>query len=107
MYCEVGDPNCCGTEGQCAPRDEVCFGAWRDEAGACRAANDGVLPASCCDDIEEPPTTCPDPDAPGVHYIAGSEDDPSVCAVIDFACDEGETPFSDLSCGCGCLADTI
>ncbi len=48
------------------------------------------------------PRSCPDPSDPGVHYIDGSFEDPSICLAILFACDEGQEPFSD-ECGCGCI----
>ncbi|MEM9067933.1 MAG: hypothetical protein AAGE52_05480 [Myxococcota bacterium] len=46
--------------------------------------------------------TCPDPLDDRVFYVST---DPAECAVIDFACPEGTTGFSDVpaSCGCGCI----
>ena len=45
---------------------------------------------------------CPDPDDPGVHYIGDSAENPELCWVINFACDEDQTAFTD-ECGCGCI----
>lgn len=50
MACPPNDPICCGPRicvPKSAPPDE-CAGAWVDQAGLCRAPNDGVLPAKCC-----------------------------------------------------------
>lgn len=58
---------------------------------------------SCgCGCIEPEPADCPDPSDPRVHYLAGSDEDPSACWTIYFTCEEGQTPFSD-ECGCGCI----
>ncbi len=60
MWCEVNDPFCCGTS-TCHPKaapppppPPACFGPWLDEFGGCRAANDGVLPDSCCVGLSTP-----------------------------------------------------
>ncbi len=52
MWCAEDDPFCCGTS-TCTPKapsppPPVCFGAWVDSFGTCRAPNDGVYDASCC-----------------------------------------------------------
>ena len=45
---------------------------------------------------------CPDPADPKVRYIEGTREDPARCQVIRFACEQGETAFSN-ECGCGCM----
>lgn len=57
-----------------------------------------------CGCIDDEPADCPDPADPSVHYLIDSNEDPSVCLVISFACEEGQTAFSN-SCGCGCVDD--
>ncbi|MDF1566315.1 MAG: hypothetical protein P1V51_25005 [Deltaproteobacteria bacterium] len=59
VVCDMIPPTC--AEGQtlvvqdgcwaCVDPDPVdeCWGAWTDEAGNCRAANDGTLPSYCCE----------------------------------------------------------
>ncbi|MEM9188928.1 MAG: hypothetical protein AAGF12_07115 [Myxococcota bacterium] len=74
----VGGCSCVGTD---------CADIYGSEAD-CEAANRSCL------------GTCPDPDDPAVEYASTN---PEECALIRFACDEGETSFSD-ACGCGCIA---
>jgi hypothetical protein len=45
---------------------------------------------------------CPDPTDPRVRYLST---DPGYCAVLYFACEEGETGFTN-ECGCGCIGET-
>lgn len=50
MWCEVGDPFCCGPS-ICepkAPPPPSCWGAWLDQSGTCRTPADGVYPDACC-----------------------------------------------------------
>ncbi len=50
IYC-ITSPcpqNVC-VNGQCVQQDSnQCFGAWVDQNGGCRSANDGIAPAECC-----------------------------------------------------------
>lgn len=55
-----------------------------------------------CGCIEPEPAECPDPADPRVHYLGDSHENPSYCLAIYFACEEGQTAFSD-ECGCGCI----
>jgi hypothetical protein len=55
---------------------------------------DGCQTCEC-----NPPPLCPDPRDPEVHYVS---DDPAECAVVRFACEVGQQPFSN-ECGCGCV----
>jgi hypothetical protein len=55
-----------------------------------------------CGCIDDAQASCPDPTDPGVHYVNDSAGDPMKCATILFACEPGQTPFSN-QCGCGCI----
>lgn len=86
-----------------------------DEADFCGGASvDGcwcdegcVDYGDCCSDVdeacgvEEPEPVCPDPEDPLVNYIS---QEPGECAAILFACDPGQTGFTD-DCGCGCIGE--
>lgn len=76
-----------------------------DGSDICRT--EGWYDDDVCDDFCPEPdpdcaTSCPDPDPtdPRVRYVSM---DPEVCAVIDYACEPGETGFDNM-CGCGCIA---
>lgn len=59
----------------------------------------------CIDLTPDPPPDpdCPDPDDPGVHYLGGSYEDPTICWYVGvWVCEEGQELFSD-ECGCGCI----
>jgi hypothetical protein len=49
--------------------------------------------------VAEPTPECPDPNDPAVEYLSH---DPTACAAMLFACEEGQTLFTD-ECGCGCI----
>jgi hypothetical protein len=70
-------------------------------------------PADTCDPQAEgndcgglcaQPPVCPDPSDPAVDYIDGTREDPSLCAQLRFACPSGSQGFTDVACGCGCVA---
>ncbi len=95
----------------------ACWGAWTDETGTCRSANDGTLPSECCtgacnSDYEcgpgascwdglcvPPPQTCSGESDPRVTYVChGSE-----CWVIGaWLCASNQEMFSN-ECGSGCV----
>ena len=96
-----------GCPDECIPICDLVVDCWpghrpidRDGDGCIDACDPGVcVPGTpnC------PPPVCLDPERPDVHYIGNSDEDPSICARILFACEEGQRPFSDLECGCGCV----
>lgn len=45
---EMGGCYACLDARTCEPEVEMCWGAWVDETGACRAPNDGAYPPECC-----------------------------------------------------------
>jgi hypothetical protein len=55
-----------------------------------------------CGCIDDPAPECPDPADPAVHYIGDSDQNPAICQVILFDCEDDQTPFTD-ECGCGCI----
>ncbi len=60
-----------------------------------------VCGCGCLGGEPEPPA-CPDPSDPRVHYMDDSNENPNVCLAMMFACEEGQTAFSN-ECGCGCI----
>lgn len=97
--------------GFCVPGDtdvepDECWGAWIDETGSCRAANDGALPDECCDGIEcNSNQACRDDEFCDFDLIAdaascGIDDVPGTCRPRPEACIEIYSPV------CGCDAET-
>lgn len=62
---------------------------------------DGVCREGC-GDVDPDCGGCPDPEAPDINYIEGSDDDPTMCQGIDFRCVTGWAKFDSQFCGCGC-----
>lgn len=71
---------------------------------ACEDGQTGFSNECGCGCIDESLEDCPDPSDPKVHYLGDSNEDPSFCETILFACEDGQTAFSD-ACGCGCIDD--
>lgn len=69
---------------------------------ACDADQTPFDDACGCGCIDDDPMECPDPDDPAVHYIGDSHENPALCGVITFGCEEDQTLFTD-ECGCGCI----
>lgn len=88
----------CLDEGKSACGGKSDGSCWCDDA--CTSYGD------CCVDYKTACTnpTCPDPDDEKVHYVNDSYKNPLACTTIYFACEPGQTPFSD-ECGCGCIDD--
>lgn len=131
VYNPCGELNCGEPCSLCAPDDFGCVETAVlkvcQEDGTCSASVPMCEPpAPSCDDIECGPgehceleevvcitwpcppvpvcvaNECPDPNDPSVHYIGDSDQDPSICLVVLFACDENQTLFTN-ECGCGCI----
>lgn len=60
-----------------------------------------------CGCVDDAQPFCPDPDDPNVEYIGGSDEDPEICELIDFACFEGAEAFYIPECGCGCIYNDV
>ena len=107
QYCRLDACGVADGGGVCVPQPEVCIEIFLPVCGcdgqtygnACKAAAAGATVDS---DGECLSGNCPDPADPAVHYVGGSDTDPTVCAKIRFSCEEGQTLFSD-ECGCGCV----
>jgi hypothetical protein len=115
--CVAGPPADCQPADPCAAQDArgegLCLAFWGYawNGSACVGQSGCSCQGADCDDlpfeIEEceaayaacPGDDCPDPNDPAVDYVS---QDPYVCAVVRFTCDEGAESFSD-ACGCGCI----
>jgi len=100
MNCVAGDANCACEPvfGGCVDAN-ACFGAWLDQNGLCRAADDGVLPAECCglagctSDVD-----CPNGYCEFFATCAGLDCPPPPAAQCVYQnCDDGSQPVCDVA----------
>jgi hypothetical protein len=101
-------------EGACQitsiPRDTCVYGGVEYQPGQEFPSRDGCNTCSCMD--ETGPTTsivctdaacaCDPENEPYRHYVS---DSPDTCALIDYACTDNTTHFTN-ECGCGCEQST-
>ena len=91
---------CVGGSGVTREQARLMGGRGADGTDLCASEGfygDGVCD-SFCPSPDEDCGACPDASDPAVRYVFT---DVSACAAALFACEPGETLFSD-ECGCGC-----
>ncbi len=98
MDLELADQAFCAAPKDCELQNlghVECLGAW-----SCSAEN--ACAYSCSTQ-----STCPDPAAPGVHYVGGGDSGRPIrfCLLADFACADGQNHFDNAACGCGCVPE--
>jgi hypothetical protein len=94
-------PEDCSRTDDCRPCDDGSCGSevfLCNEDGSCGESTYVCPPGSTPNGGTKGPDVCADP---AREYVA---DSPEQCAVIRYACGEGQPAFSD-ECGCGCLTE--